>query len=160
MSDRVGFVCNGGAVEVDAEPGESLLSVLRERLALTSVKDGCAPQGQCGCCTVLVDGKAVVSCTQPIDKVAGKSVTTLEGIDQDERDRFANAFSACGGLQCGFCIPGIVMRAKSQIDKKGDSLDRTAMAPHLGAHLCRCTGYVKILDAVMLAGRKMAESSS
>jgi len=96
----------------------------------------------------LVDGKAVVSCTQPIDKVAGKSVTTLEGIDQNERERFANAFSACGGLQCGFCIPGIVMRAKSQIDKKGDSLDRAAMAPHLGAHLCRCTGYVKVLDAI------------
>ena len=115
---------------------------------VTSAKDGCSPSGQCGCCTVLVDGKAVVSCTQPIDKVAGKSVTTLEGIDQNERERFANAFSACGGLQCGFCIPGIVMRAKSQIDKKGDSLDRAAMAPHLGAHLCRCTGYVKVLDAI------------
>ena len=125
-----------------------LLAALREELDVTSAKDGCSPSGQCGCCTVLVDGKAVVSCTQAVDKVAGKAVVTLEGIGDDERQRFADAFSACGGLQCGFCIPGIVMRAKSQIDKKGDALDRTAMAPHLGAHLCRCTGYVKVLDAI------------
>ena len=144
---RVDLTVNGTPVSVRSDHPH-LLAALREELNVTSAKDGCSPSGQCGCCTVLVDGKAVVSCTQPVDKVAGKSVTTLEGIDQDERDRFANAFSACGGLQCGFCIPGIVMRAKSQIDKKGDALDRTAMAPHLGAHLCRCTGYVKILDAI------------
>ena len=144
---RVDLTVNGAPVSVRSDHPH-LLAALREELDVTSAKDGCSPSGQCGCCTVLVDGKAVVSCTQPIDKVAGKSVTTLEGIDQNERDRFANAFSACGGLQCGFCIPGIVMRAKSQIDKKGDSLDRAAMAPHLGAHLCRCTGYVKVLDAI------------
>ena len=144
---RVDLTVNGAPVSVRSDHPH-LLAALREELNVTSAKDGCSPSGQCGCCTVLVDGKAVVSCTQPIDKVAGKSVTTLEGIDQNERERFANAFSACGGLQCGFCIPGIVMRAKSQIDKKGDSLDRTAMAPHLGAHLCRCTGYVKVLDAI------------
>ena len=125
-----------------------LLSALRDELDITSPKDGCSPSGQCGCCTVLVDGKAVVSCNLTLDKVAGKSVVTLEGVDSGERDRFAEAFAACGGLQCGFCIPGIVMRAKSQIDKKGADLDRTSMAPHLGAHLCRCTGYVKILDAI------------
>ena len=96
----------------------------------------------------MVDGKAVVSCNLGLEKVAGKAVVTLEGVDADERQRFADAFAACGGLQCGFCIPGIVMRAKSQIDKKGADLDRAAMAPHLGAHLCRCTGYVKILDAI------------
>ena len=125
-----------------------LLAALREELDVTSPKDGCSPSGQCGCCTVLVDGKAVVSCNLGLDKVAGKEVVTLEGVDPDERQRFADAFAACGGLQCGFCIPGIVMRAKSQIDKKGADLDRAAMAPHLGAHLCRCTGYVKILDAI------------
>ncbi len=115
---------------------------------MTSPKDGCSPSGQCGCCTVLVDGKAVVSCNLGLDKIAGKEVVTLEGVDPEERRRFADAFAACGGLQCGFCIPGIVMRAKAQIDKKGADLDRAAMAPHLGAHLCRCTGYVKILDAI------------
>src|SRR5262245_41340295 len=96
----------------------------------------------------MVDGKAVVSCNLGLEKVAGKEVVTLEGVDAGERQRFAEAFAACGGLQCGFCIPGIVMRAKSQIDKKGADLDRHGMAPHLGAHLCRCTGYVKILDAI------------
>ena len=97
---------------------------------------------------MLIDGKAVVSCQQPIAKIEGKSVVTLEGVDAEERDRFANAFAACGGLQCGFCIPGIVMRAKAQIDKKGADLKRGDMARHLGAHLCRCTGYVKVLDAI------------
>lgn len=97
---------------------------------------------------MIIDGKAVVSCQQSLDKVSGKSIITLEGVDADERDRFATAFAACGGLQCGFCIPGIVMRAKAQIDKKGSALKRDDMARHLGAHLCRCTGYVKVLDAI------------
>ena len=96
----------------------------------------------------MIDGKVQISCTYSVDKVAGRSVTTLEGVDADERTRFSNAFAACGGLQCGFCIPGIVMRAKAQIDKKGAELQRDDMARHLGAHLCRCTGYVKVLDAI------------
>ncbi|MGA1035848.1 MAG: molybdopterin cofactor-binding domain-containing protein, partial [Ilumatobacteraceae bacterium] len=125
-----------------------LLSALREELDITSPKDGCSPSGQCGCCTVLIDGRAVVACQQSVDSVAGKQVVTLEGLPEDERTRFAEAFAACGGLQCGFCIPGIVMRAHHQIAKKGAALTREAMAPHLGAHLCRCTGYVKILDAI------------
>ena len=144
---RVEFTLNGAPVSVRRDHPH-LLAALREELDVTSAKDGCSPSGQCGCCTVLVDGKAIVSCTQSLDKVAGRDVTTLEGLDDAERDRYASAFAACGGLQCGFCIPGIVMRAKSQVDKKGADLDRHAMAPHLGAHLCRCTGYVKILDAI------------
>ncbi len=147
MSDSVELTVNGTPVSVRADHPH-LLAALREELDVTSPKDGCSPSGQCGCCTVLVDGKAVVSCNLPLAKVAGSSVVTLEGIDADERRRFADAFAACGGLQCGFCIPGIVVRAKAQIDKKGADLDRAAMAPHLGAHLCRCTGYVKILDAI------------
>ncbi len=143
----VEFTVNGTPVSVrDDHP--HLLAALREELDVTSPKDGCSPSGQCGCCTVMVDGKAVVSCNLGLEKVAGKAVVTLEGISAEERQRFADAFAACGGLQCGFCIPGIVMRAKSQIDKKGADLDRDGMAPHLGAHLCRCTGYVKILDAI------------
>lgn len=96
----------------------------------------------------MIDGKAQVSCQFPIAKAAGRSVVTLEGLPESEREKFATAFAACGGLQCGFCIPGIVMRAKSQIDKKGADLLRDDMSRHLGAHLCRCTGYVKILDAI------------
>ena len=147
MAERVDFTLNGSPVSVRADHPH-LLAALREELDVTSPKDGCSPSGQCGCCTVHIDGKAVVSCNLPLAKVAGASVLTLEGVDADERQRYADAFAACGGLQCGFCIPGIVMRAKAQIDKKGADLDRGGMAPHLGAHLCRCTGYVKILDAI------------
>lgn len=138
---------NGTPVEV-RQPHPHLLSALREELNITSPKDGCSPSGQCGCCTVLVDGKAVVSCQTSLEKAAGKSIVTLEGVDESERTKFATAFAACGGLQCGFCIPGIVVRAKAQIDKKGSSLKREDMARHLGAHLCRCTGYAKILEAI------------
>ena len=141
------FTLNGTLVSVRGQHPH-LLSALREELDVTSPKDGCSPSGQCGCCTVLIDGKAVVSCQQSMEKVEGASIVTLEGVDQSERQAFSDAFAACGGLQCGFCIPGIVMRAKAQIDKKGSSLTRDGMKPHLGAHLCRCTGYVKILDAI------------
>ena len=143
----VGFTLNGAEVRVrDDHP--HLLAALREELDLTSAKDGCSPSGQCGCCTVMIDGKVQVSCQLPLAKVDGRTITTLEGVAAEERTRYAQAFAACGGLQCGFCIPGIVMRAKGQIDKKGADLTRDDMARHLGAHLCRCTGYTKILDAI------------
>lgn len=153
------FVVNGAPVTVRSSHPH-LLAALREELDITSPKDGCSPSGQCGCCTVLVNGKAVVSCQTSLDKVAGSTVTTLEGVDEAERQRYADAFAACGGLQCGFCIPGIVVRAKAQIDKKGASLTRSDMARHLGAHLCRCTGYVKILDAIEMVaqGHQPADS--
>ncbi|MEQ1700356.1 MAG: molybdopterin cofactor-binding domain-containing protein [Ilumatobacteraceae bacterium] len=143
----VEFILNGAPVSVRSEHPH-LLAALREELDVTSPKDGCSPQGQCGCCTVMIDGKVQISCTYSVDKVAGRSVTTLEGVDEAERTRYSDAFAACGGLQCGYCIPGIVMRAKAQVDKKGAALEREDMARHLGAHLCRCTGYVKVLDAI------------
>ncbi len=144
---RINMSVNGRPVSVStAHP--HLLAALREELGVTSPKDGCSPMGQCGCCTVQIDGKAIVSCTQPLEKCEGASITTLEGWDESDRDCYASAFAACGGLQCGFCIPGILVRAKSQIDKKGENLTRDEMKRHLGAHLCRCTGYSKILDAI------------
>lgn len=139
---RVGFTCNGTPVDVDVEPGESLLSVLRERLGLISVKDGCAPQGQCGCCTVLVDGDARVACVTPAQRVEGRSVTTLEGLDPAVRDRLAAAFVATGGSQCGFCTPGILMRAAGG----PRDVDRA-----LAAHLCRCTGWLTVKEAIAVA---------
>jgi len=151
---RVDFAVNGVPVSVGTHHPH-LLSALREELNITSPKDGCSPTGQCGCCTVMVNGKAVVSCQTPLEKVSGGTVITLEGIDQNERDKYSQAFAACGGLQCGFCIPGIVVRAKAQVDKKGSSLKREDMARHLGAHLCRCTGYVKILDAIEMVAQNV-----
>ena len=130
----VAFELNGRPVTV-TQRHPHLLAALREELGVTSAKDGCSPQGQCGCCTVMIDGKAQISCTYPLDKVAGRSVTTLDGVDESERQRYADAFAACGGLQCGFCIPGIVLRAKSKVHPKGAGLERDDLARHLGAHL-------------------------
>ncbi len=147
MTERVQFECNGEQRVVDVEVGESLLSVLRERLQLTSVKDGCAPQGQCGCCTVLVDGGARVACVTPVTRVAGRSVTTLEGLDPQRRDALAGAFLAHGASQCGFCTPGIVMRCAALIDA-GKAETPAAVQGALAAHLCRCTGWQGIVEAV------------
>ncbi len=146
-TERTSLIVNGAAVDV-SNRHPHLLAALREELGITSPKDGCSPQGQCGCCTVLIDGKASISCQMPVTRVAGKTITTLEGFDPTELDRYADTFAATGALQCGFCTPGIVVRAKAQIDKKGADLTREEMARHLGGHLCRCTGYVKILDAI------------
>jgi len=141
------FELNGELVQASADHPH-LLAALRDELGVLSPKDGCSPSGQCGCCTVLLDGKARIACQTAMDKAEGATVTTLEGLDGAERDRYASAFAAHGALQCGFCTPGIVMRAKALLDKKGDALTRDEASRHLGAHLCRCTGYVKILDAV------------
>ena len=152
MSDRVdggeslSFTCNGEPVVVTPAPGESLLSVLRERLGLRSAKDGCAPQGQCGCCTVWVDGSARVACVTPAARVAGRAVTTLEGLDSAVAESWADALVATGGSQCGFCTPGIVMRLAARADPTPP--DRTTTDRALAAHLCRCTGWQTIVEAI------------
>ncbi len=140
------FQLNGGPVEVGDHP--HLLAALRDELGVTSPKDGCAPSGRCGCCTVLVDGRAVLSCRTPLEKVAHTSVVTLEGLPEDERRQLAAAFASTGAVQCGFCTPGIVVRAKELLDQHGGDLTRQQAANRLGAHLCRCTGYTSILDAI------------
>ncbi len=148
----VRFRLNGQEVEArDDHP--HLLAALRDELGVSSPKDGCSPTGQCGCCTVLFGGKARVSCQTEMAEVEGLEITTLEGFDPAEVDRMADAFAACGALQCGFCTPGIVVRTKALIDRKGSALTREEASRHLGAHLCRCTGYVKILDAIEALAR-------
>ncbi|MGI9594692.1 MAG: molybdopterin-dependent oxidoreductase [Acidimicrobiales bacterium] len=141
------FTLNGTAVTLSGGH-EHLLAGLRDELGVLSPKDGCAPSGQCGCCTVLVDGKARVACQTSLERTEGTEVLTLEGLEPDEAARYAATFAAHGALQCGFCTPGIVVRAKAMIDKSGDALTRDQASRLLGAHLCRCTGYVKILDAI------------
>jgi xanthine dehydrogenase molybdenum-binding subunit len=140
---------NGQSHEV-SEAHPHLLSALRDDIGITSAKDGCSPSGQCGACTVLVGGKAMASCLMSLEKVIDKDIVTLEGFDDSERARYANAFAATGALQCGFCTPGIVVRSKALIDQKGSALDRGTIQGRLGAHLCRCTGYTKIVEAVEL----------
>ena len=140
------FTVNGQTVSV-GDHHDHLLAALRDELRITSPKDGCSPSGQCGCCTVLIDGKARISCQTSLEKAAGAEITTLEGVDEAERQRMADTFAAHGALQCGFCTPGIVMRTVALLSRDKETT-RDDAARHLGAHLCRCTGYVKILDAV------------
>jgi xanthine dehydrogenase small subunit len=142
----VALVVDGRGVEVP-DDGASLLDVLRERLGINSLKDGCSPQGQCGCCTVLVDGQPRVACVTPARRVRGRSITTLEGLDHAERAAWGDAFCATGASQCGFCTPGIVMRLSGLRARGTAADDHPAVEQALLAHLCRCTGWRTILDA-------------
>ena len=152
------FTLNGTAVSMEVREGATMLELLREGCGVTSVKDGCAPEGSCGACTVLVDGKAVVSCAQPASRAAGKTITTQEGLPSDERRLWADCFMASGASQCGFCSPGIVMKAESLLSKNTEP-SRDEIARALAGNLCRCTGYVKIVDAVQYAaGAKRGEA--
>ncbi|MDR7543156.1 MAG: selenium-dependent xanthine dehydrogenase [Armatimonadota bacterium] len=151
------FMLNGRPISVEADDRASLLEVLREACGITSVKDGCAPEGSCGACTVLVDGRAAVSCAQPAARVAGRTVTTLEGLEPGERERWAHCFVAAGASQCGFCSPGIVMKAEALL-RRNPAPTRAAIARALAGNLCRCTGYVKIIDAIeMVAAARGGE---
>ncbi len=146
----VSLVVDGRSVEVP-DDGSSLLEVLRDRLGVRSAKDGCSPQGQCGCCTVWIDGAPRVACVTPARRVVGRAVTTLDGLDQASRERWAEAFSATGASQCGFCTPGIVMRLAALEARADGSVDEAAVERALAAHLCRCTGWRTIVEAAHLA---------
>ncbi|MBI5168364.1 MAG: selenium-dependent xanthine dehydrogenase [Candidatus Eisenbacteria bacterium] len=148
----VRFMLNGEVREVAARPGETLLDLLRGPCAVTSPKRGCQPQGQCGACVALVDGEARATCTIAAEAAEGRTVVTLEGLPPAARNLFAAAFAATHGLQCGFCTPGIVLRAHTLLEANA-SPTRAEIAKALDEHLCRCTGYVRILDAIELAAR-------
>ena len=139
------IIVNGQARTV-ADETSTLLDVLRGECGLTSVKDGCSPQGQCGCCTVLVDGQARVSCVTPVRRVRDREITTVEGLDDETRAAWGDAFASTGGSQCGFCTPGIICRFESLRAKGAEHVDRGAAHDALLAHLCRCTGWQPIVD--------------
>jgi carbon-monoxide dehydrogenase small subunit len=143
---------NGGAHEVESPPLTSLLDVLREEARILSPKAGCE-QGGCGACTVLVDGKPQRSCLIPVASLNGSEVTTVEGIGEPEslapiQQAFVHHYAA----QCGFCTSGLIMAAKAYIDAGGTD-DSSAITEALAGHVCRCTGYVKIIEAVAAAAR-------
>ena len=144
MSGSLAFEVNGRPVEVP-DDGCSLLEALRDRLGVRSPKDGCSPQGQCGCCTVLVDGQARVACVTPVRRIAGRQVTTIEGLTDGER--WTRAFAAVGASQCGFCTPGIIVRLAASAARA--PLVRSAVDQALLAHLCRCTGWQTIREAAL-----------
>jgi aerobic-type carbon monoxide dehydrogenase small subunit (CoxS/CutS family) len=138
---------DGRLVELPA--AGTLLDALRGELGLSSLKDGCSPQGQCGCCTVLIDGVARVACVSPMRRMAGKRVTTLDGLDPVLLDRLTTAFESFAASQCGFCTPGILTRLVGLARKGVPSEAQVRSA--LGAHLCRCTGLQPIVDAALAA---------
>jgi xanthine dehydrogenase molybdenum-binding subunit len=139
---------NGRKVEVPL-PDETLtlLDVLRDFLHVTSPKNGCQPQAQCGCCTILLDGKAVLSCALRPEKAAGKQITTLEGLDERNRHMLSESFVQCGGVQCGYCIPGFAIRAVALCDKN-PAPSREDILQACKPHLCRCTGYAQIVESI------------
>jgi xanthine dehydrogenase molybdenum-binding subunit len=151
------FTLNGQARSVEIRARESLLETLRTRCGVYSTKDGCQPQGQCGCCLALIDGLPKVTCAVPAERVQGKEVLTLEGLSEEERRLIADCFVATAGLQCGFCIPGFALQAHHLLDKN-PSPSRDEIAKALTGHLCRCTGYIKIFDAIeLLAAARRGE---
>ncbi len=139
---------NGEQIQLDLPDEDlTLLDVLRDCLGITSPKNGCQPQAQCGCCTVLMDGKPILACAIAPAKAEGKSITTLEGLDEEHRQQIADSFVRCGGVQCGFCIPGMAMRGVGLCDKN-PTPSRDEIAAALKPHLCRCTGYTQIVDSI------------
>jgi len=154
----VEFRLNGKSVRVEPRADESLLDTLRERCGIRSLKDGCSPQGQCGCCLALIDGHAKVTCAMTAASAAGRDVLTLEGLAASDRHLFSRAFALAAGVQCGFCIPGIALRSKYVLDRNPNPT-RDEIARAIDVHLCRCTGYKKIVDAIewMARGRRGEE---
>jgi xanthine dehydrogenase small subunit len=145
----VQLVVDGRQVEVE-DDGITLLDALRDHLGVRSAKDGCSPQGQCGCCTVLVDGAPRVACVTPLRRVAGRQVTTVDGLAPDVARGWADAFAATGASQCGFCTPGIICRLEGARAKGVAPDDEAGVDRALAAHLCRCTGWRPIHDAYAL----------
>ena len=146
MSEIYSFTVNG--VERSTDQEKPLLRYLREDLHLHSVKDGCS-EGACGTCTIIVDGRAVKSCVLTTKRAAGKNILTTEGLSEEEKEAFVYAFGACGSVQCGFCIPGMVMAGKALIDKVPDPTEDEIKAA-LKGNICRCTGYKKIIEGIQL----------
>ncbi len=147
---------NGDPVTLDSYPMERLLDVLRTQLGMTGTKEGCG-EGECGACSVLIDGELVNSCLVPVAQVEGTSLRTIEGVaNQDQLHAVQQAFIECGGAQCGICTPGMVLAAINLLERNENPTEadiRTGLA----GNLCRCTGYMKIFDAVVRACQRMKD---
>lgn len=154
MAGKIGLRVNGELHEVEVQPHWTLAYVLREVLSLTGTKVGCN-EGECGSCTVLIDGKAVLSCLTLAISAEGKEITTIEGLSKGGKlhpiqEEFVNQ----GAIQCGFCTPGMIMSAKSLLDKNKDPTDEE-IKEAISGNFCRCTGYYKIVEAIKAASRRM-----
>ena len=154
MKQLMRFNVNGVIYEEEIDHRRTLLEVLRENFGLLGTHKGC-DEGQCGACTVLIDGKAVNSCLILAASVQGKKITTIEGLAQGEKlHPIQEAFVEAGAIQCGFCTPGMIMITKAFLDKNPNPTEEEAKRA-ISGNLCRCTGYFQIIDAVMKAAEKM-----
>jgi len=152
----VKFILNGEEVSISAPPWFTLLRLLRERLGLTGSKPGCE-RGECGACTVLLDGEPVTSCLVLAPQVEGRNVQTIEGISEgDNLHPLQQAFIDESAVQCGYCIPGMIVSAKALLDKN-DTPTRDEIKRAISGNICRCTGYAKIIRAVEVAAERMKE---
>jgi carbon-monoxide dehydrogenase small subunit len=153
-SQEILLSVNGETLEVEIEPQMTLLEILREKLYLTGAKEACG-EGDCGSCTVLIDGKAVLSCIYLAVEAQGKKIETVEGLGKPgDLHPVQSAFIEHGAIQCGFCTSGMIMAGKGLLDEKPRP-SRQEIRTAIGGHLCRCTGYVKIVDAIEAASKKM-----
>jgi len=154
MKQLIQLKVNGEICDVEVEPWWTLLEVLRERLYLTGTKKGC-DRGDCGSCTVLIDGTAKLSCLMLAVEAQGKDILTIEGLAKgEELHPLQQAFIETGAVQCGFCTPGMILAAKALLDRNPKPTEEE-VKEGLSGNLCRCTGYVKIFDAVLAASKKM-----
>jgi len=155
MKKIIHFTLNGIEVSAEIESHRMLLHLLRDTFQLTGTKEGCG-QGECGACTVLVDDISVDSCIYPAFEVDGKSVTTIEGLvgEGNRLHPIQEAFVENGGVQCGFCTPGMIMSAKALLDENPDPTDEE-IRKGISGNLCRCTGYVQILDSIRKAAKSL-----
>lgn len=159
MDVKVNLTVNGKKRSVTTDPKRSLLDVLREELDLTGTKYGCG-EGRCGACTVLMDGKRVLSCVTPAAQANKKTITTIEGLARgDSLHPVQEAFLAEGAMQCGYCTPGMIMTAAALLEKNPDPTDEEIVAA-MDVNLCRCNGYTKILAAIRRASQKYRGKSS
>jgi len=159
MKKKISLTLNGSRIEVTADSQQSLLDLLRGPLHMTGTKEGCG-EGECGACTVLVDGLAVNSCLYPACEAQGKDILTIEGMADinNQLSLIQQAFVDSGAIQCGFCTPGMVLSAKALLDSHPDPSD-TDIREALSGNLCRCTGYVQIVEAVKKAANRLRERS-
>lgn len=151
---KIRFKLNGEPIEVDIRPDMRVLDFLRDEMGLTGVKEGCG-EGECGACTIIVDGRNVHSCLMLTAELDGTDVWTIEGLSKDGKAHpLQEAFIEAGGVQCGFCTPGMIMSAKVLLDKNPKPT-KEEIKEALEGNLCRCTGYYKIIKAVELASEKL-----
>ena len=147
----VAFLLNDKKISLTSLPNRSLLDVLREDLGLTGAKDACGGEGECGACTVILNGKPVNSCMVFIGQIEGTQITTIEGLlNNGKHHRLQKAFVEAGAVQCGFCTPGAILTAKTLLDENPHPTDQE-IREGLSGNLCRCTGYSKMIDAIHLA---------